>query len=258
MKPKTKQQRALEPRYSHLLELLDRAASLRRGIQQAEDVLGDCELSQEEKDMLCSVLEASRERLVQITSALQVDKAEAVEVIAEPAPAEARQWSEHELLEVSTTVADGSQETEREVVNAIENLGRSLKLSARSSIETFLSHPSSLLRATSMKVLALHWRLRDYTDRVLWSLEADVEPDCRRAAALCLGSLYEGTRDREIGHELAAVLEKEDEEQDIRWASYYALLDVEGRKPRRRPLPTDEFSVSRDVDPKILAKYRRD
>ncbi len=254
MKPEAK--RDLEPRYSHLLELLDKAASLRRGIMQAEDVLGDEDLAPEEREMLRSVLEASRERLAQITSVLQADKDEAVEVTTGPDSAEAREWTDRELLDAGT-VAEGSEETEREVADAIQLIGRSLRLSSRSSIERFLSHPCSLLRATSMKVLALHWRLREYTDRVLWSLEADAEPDCRRAAALCLGSLYEGTRNREIGHELAAVLDREDEEEDIRCASYYALLDVEGRKSRPTPLLTGEFRIAKDVDRRLLAKYRR-
>lgn len=251
MKPKP--QVIVEPGYSHLLELLDRAASLRRAIGQAESVLHCQELTDDERSALEPALESSRERLAQIVSALQADEGEAVEISVGEIAAASPEWSEQDLLEASRAMEHGCEEAEREVARAIESIGRSLRLSARDSIETFLTHHSPLLRAASMKVLTLHWRLREYTDRVLWSLVADTEPDCRRAAALCLGRLYEGTRDEEIGRELASVLSKESEEEDIRWASYYALLDLEGLERRQRRL--GDFKMPPDVDRSLLEKY---
>jgi len=246
----------LQPGYNHLLEVLDGAASLRMAILQAEDALMESDLDAENRSLLESVLEASRERMGRVASALEQPNLEAFEA-APPEPDE-REWSDHELVEAGRAAREGSDEAERDAARAIDRLGRSMKISSRACIETFLSHESAPLRAAAMKVLALHWRLRDYTGRVLWSLASDGDPDCRRAAALCLGSLYEATRDHEIGHELVTALTRADEEEDVRWACYYALLDLDGRQRTPRPLPVREFRLPRDVDPDILATYGAD
>lgn len=251
-------QSPLQPRYNHLLEVLDGAASLRMAILQAEEALMEPDLSGEDRSLLESVLDVSRDRLDRVASALEQPNLEAFEAVqSEPGDVE-REWSERELLEAGKAASDGSDEAERDAARAIDRLGRSMKTSARACIETFLSHSSAPLRAASMKVLALHWRLREYTGRVLWSLASDNDPDCRRAAALCLGSLYEGTRDHEIGHELVEALTRANEEEDVRWASYYALLDLDGRLPSPRPLPIHEFDLDRDVDPEMLTTYGAD
>jgi len=247
--------RPRKPRYNHLVELLDGAAALRMAIRQAERVISRPDLGGEDRELLESVLEASRERLDHIASALKEGAAQVVEVQGEAGQEETHEWSEAELLDAGRKVSEGSEDAEQGAVRAIERLGRSLKIGARGAIEPFLAHSSSLLRAASMKVLVLHWGLREYADRILWALAADEEPECRRAAALCLGSLYEGTRDQAIGRELVAALRREGEEEDVRWASYYALLGVEGRNHARRPLPIDGFSLPRDVDPEIVARY---
>jgi len=246
----------LDPRYSHLLEVLDGAASLHVAIRQAEEALLEADLSDDERSLLASVLEASREKHERIASVLQEGNAEVVE--ARFAESDDAEWSEHELAEAARAAEAGSEQAERDAARAIDRLGRSLRLTARGSIEEFLSHTSALLRAASMKVLALHWRLTDYTDRVLWTLASDPDPDCRRAAALCLGSMYEGTRDGQIGRDLVSALTRADEEEDVRWASYHALLDLDGRAPRPRPLPIHDFDPTRDVDPQILAQYGAD
>lgn len=247
----------LQPRYNHLLEVLDGAASLRMAILQAEEALMEQDLTGEDRSLLESVLEASRERMSRVISALEQPNLDAIEAGPE-APDADRAWSDRELLEAGRAASEGSDDAERDAARAIDRLGRSMKVSARSCIESFLAHPSAPLRAASMKVLALHWRLREYSSRVLWSLASDTDPDCRRAAALSLGSLYEGTRDHEIGRELVAAMTRADEEEDVRWASYYALLEVDGTQRARRPLPIHEFNLPRDADPDLLATYGAD
>lgn len=244
------------PRYNHLLEVLDGAASLRMAILQAEEALMEPDLGTDDRSLLESVLEASRDRMDRVVSALEQPNLDAFE--AGHADSEEREWSDHELIEAGRAAREGSDEAERDAARAIDRLGRSMKISSRACIETFLSHPSAPLRAASMKVLALHWRLTEYTGRVLWTLASDADPDCRRAAALCLGSLYEGSRDHEIGRELVSALTRAAEEEDVRWACYYALLDLDGRQRTPRPLPIHEFSLPRDVDPEILATYGAD
>jgi hypothetical protein len=192
-----------------------------------------------------------------VTATLQRPDHEGVEMLVPEEGNGGSALSERELLEVARAAGEGSEEAERDAVRAIDRMGRSLMLSTRGCIEGFLGHASPLVRATALKVLALHWRLRDYTDRVLWSLSSESEPDCRRAAALCLGSLYEGTRDSEIGGELVDVMSSDSEEEDVRWASYYALLDVDGRGLDGRPLPTCEFRWPQDTDPALVGRYRR-
>jgi len=215
------------------------------------------DLAGEDRSLLESVLEASRERMTRVVSALEQPNLDGIEAVPEQDDG-GHEWSERELLEAGRAAGEGSGEAERDAARAIDRLGRSMKVSLRICIESFLAHPSAPLRAASMKVLALHWRLRDYASRVLWSLASDTDPDCRRAAALCLGSLYEGTRDPEVGRELVAALTRADEEEDVRWASYYALLEVDGAQPARRPLPIHEFSLPRDADPALLAAYGAD
>jgi hypothetical protein len=106
-----------------------------------------------------------------------------------------------------------------------------------------------------MKVLALHWRLRDYADRVCWVLASDEDVDCRRAAALCLASLYEGTRDAVIGAELVMALSRHGEEEGVRWACYHALRAVDGRHDARSPRSIGRFEPA-DADASLLARYR--
>lgn len=245
-----------EPRYSHLLEVLDGAASLRMAILQAEEALMEPDITGEDRTLLESVLEASRERFERIAAVLRQPGTDAVEALGEDGHDGGAEWSEHDLAEAGRAARDGSDDAEREAAKAIDRLGRSLQVGSRGAVEEFLVHPSPILRAAATKVLGLHWRLREYTDRILWSLASDNVPDCRRAAALALGSLYEATHSRDIGHELVSVVMKEDEEEDVRWASYYALLDIEGRDRAGRPLPITEFVVPRDVDADLIAEYR--
>lgn len=241
------------PRYNHLLEVLDGAAALHMAIRNAECALKEIELTSDERSLLEEVLDASRERHARVAAILGdrtgVDGPGPTETSPDPGD-----FSQHDLEDAARAADEGSEEAERLAVKAIDRLGRSLKLDARASIETFLSHSSPMIRASAIKVLALHWRLRDYTDRVLWSLASDTEPECRRAAALALGSLYEGTRDREIGKELISALRRE-HEQDVQWASYYALLIVDGTEEVDRPLPIHDFDAPHDVDPAILSRY---
>lgn len=215
----------------------------------------DPRMDEEQRSLIESVLEASRDRLRRLAAALDQTEAQPVEALGEDPEEPIHEWSERELTEAARAAGEGSEEAAQMAARAIDRMGRELKLGARPAIEACLSNPSSLLRAASMKVLALHWRLRDYTDRVLWSLSSDNEPDCRRAAALCLGSLYEGTMDRRIGQELVATLMKSDEPEDVRWASYYALLDLDGGRRLPRPLPIADFDPPRDADPALLARY---
>lgn len=248
---------APEPAYNHLVEVLDGAASLRMAICEAEEALGGSDVSEEERGLLEELIEASTERLERIEALLVKTEAEAVQSMSDRSSDDDRDWTERELLEAGRMADEGSAEAEIEVARAIDRIGRSLKVGSAGAIEPFLSHSSPLLRASSLKVLALHWRLKDYADRALWSLASDGEPECRRAAALALGSLYEGSRDRSIGQELVSALERPDEQEDVRWASYFALLQLDGADDDTRPLPIRRFEPSRDVDRSILDRYVR-
>src|SRR4029453_3677160 len=62
MQPK----REYAPRYNHLLEVLDGAASLRMAIDQAEMALAEPDLSKDDRAIFASVLEASRDRLIRV------------------------------------------------------------------------------------------------------------------------------------------------------------------------------------------------
>lgn len=252
MKPKT----APGPRYNHLLEVLDGAASLRMAILQAESALAEPDLGEEDRALFASVLEASRERLTRVDAVLRHRGAEGIEALTVRDDAEPEgEWALAALTEAERAAREGSDVAERRAARVIDRIGRTLKTGTSEAIDPYLQHPSALLRASALKVLALHWRLRAYTDRVLWALACDEDPDCRRAAALCLGSLYEGTRDIAMGRELAATLMRSSETEDVRWASYHALLDLDGRRQDGRPLPTDPFDPARDVDPEILTRY---
>ncbi len=246
-----------EPRYRHALELIDWAACLRRAILQADGALREADLDDADRTLAEGALQASRDKLARIVAALRHGDGDSVAVLEDPAGNSETEGSERELLEATRRLDEDPDAGARDTARAIERLGRSLKVAARDAIEPFLLHPSPILRSAAMKVLALHWRLREYTDRVLWSLATDEEADCRRAAALCLGSLYEGTRDLAIGSELASVILKEDEEEDVRWACWVALQDLDGKGARPAPLPDAGFPPARDLDAGVIHRYAR-
>ena len=251
MRPKS----ATKPRYNHLLEVLDGAASLRMAIAQAEMALAEPDLGEDDRILFASVLEASRDRLTRVDAVLRHRAAEGIEALAKADAEPEGEWAIEDLREADRSAREGSDAAEQRAARAIDRIGRSLKTGATVAIDPFLQHPSALLRAAAMKVLVLHWRLVDYTDRVLWALACDEDSDCRRVAALSLGSLYEGTRDLAMGHELVSTLTRTSEPEDVRWASYHALLDLDGRGQDNRPLPTDPFDPARDVDSSILSRY---
>jgi len=244
--------RKLEPRYSHLFEVLDGAAALHMAIRRAEEALLDPDLDGDDRALLESVLEASRERHARISAILR-KKGGAAEWAHEVD--DGPELSERDLLAAGRAAETGSEEAEIEALRGLDRLARGLRIQARQSVETFLAHSSPLLRASAIKVLALHWRLVQYVEPVLWTLTSDEEPECRRAAALALGSLYEGTRDRQVGQELVVALSREGEEPDVRWAAYYALLIVDGADAHQGPLPVADFDAARETDPYLLARY---
>src|SRR5881409_2382328 len=94
-----KPQAPLHPRYNHLLEVLDGAASLRMAILQAEEALMEPDLSGEDQSLLESVLDASRDRMDRVASALEQPNLDVFEAVqSEPGEVE-REWSDRELLE---------------------------------------------------------------------------------------------------------------------------------------------------------------
>ena len=263
-----KSERTRRPRYNHLLEVLDGAASLHMAIRYAEAALLDPELGSRERSMLESALEISRERHERVREVLtgrmgSDDHSGEADHDATAAHAHASDddeeaptaVSEQELRAAARAAGDGSEESEAVAVQALDLLARSLKLETHDSIEPLLAHSSPTLRASAIKVLALHWRMVEYTDRVIWSLVSDADPECRRVAALALASLYEGTADRMIGRELVRALKREDEEPEVQWASYYALLALEGTDAKSRPLPVEDFDPAVHVDAGLTERY---
>lgn len=243
------------PRYSHLLEVMDGAASLAMAIRQAEGALMEPSLGAEDRDLLEAALEASRERFAHVMALLERSDREGVELSKAVVHAGGVEMTPEELLEAGEAAEEGSTTAEHVAVRAIDRVGRALDLKAREVLESFLTHTSPLLRAGSMKVLALHWRLAEYSDRVCWALASDDDVDCRRAAALCLGSLHEGTRDHEIGAELVAAMLRDGEEEGVRWACYHALLSIDGRQDSISAAGIGRFEPA-DADQALLARYR--
>lgn len=235
------------------MEVLDNAAALHMAIRSAEVALMEPDLTGDERSLLESVLNASKEKQERVAAILEEENHPIAGVLDEMD--DAGDWSEQELFQAGRAADEGSVEAEGEASRAIDCLGRELRLDVRASIEKFLTHSSPLLRASAVKVLALHWRLIEYTEQVLWMLASDTEPECRRAAALALGSLYEGTHHRGVGRELVLALRREYEEPDVRWASYYALLAIDGVKPEERPLPLKDFDWAAEADTGIVNAY---
>lgn len=243
------------PRYSHLLEVMDGAASLAMAIRQAEVALMDPSLGTEDRELLEAALDASRERFVHVMALLARSDREGVELSRAAVHGGGVEMTPEELREAGEAAEEGSTTAEHVAVRAIDRVGRALDLDAREVLEGFLTHASPLLRAGSMKVLVLHWRLAEYSDRVCWALASDEDVDCRRAAALCLGSLHEGSRDPDIGAELVAALLREGEEEGVRWACYLALQAIDGRPDAVSAASIGRFE-SADADEELLARYR--
>jgi hypothetical protein len=243
------------PRYSHLLEVMDGAAALAMAIRQAEAALMEPELCEEDRELLEVALEASRERFEHVVALLARSDREGVELSRNLAHGGGVDLTSEELLEAARAAEEGSSTAEHVAVRAIDRVGRSFDMGAREILESFLSHASPLLRAGAMKVLALHWRLPEYADRVCWSLASDDDVDCRRAAALCLASLYEGTRDAAIGAELVSALSREGEEEGVRWACYQALRALDGCADLLSAASVGSFEWD-DADEDLLERYR--
>jgi hypothetical protein len=233
-------------------------------IRYAESALLDPDLGGRERSLLESALEISRERHERVREVLTGRMGSAgPSAGADPGTTAAAHEeqeapvavSEADLRVAARAADDGSEESEAVAVQALDLLARSLKLEAHDSIEPLLAHSSPALRASAIKVLALHWRMAEYTDRVIWSLVSDADAECRRVAALALASLYEGTADRMIGRELVRALKREDEEPEVRWASYYALLAIDGADAQQRPLPVEDFDPSVHVDDGLTERY---
>jgi len=260
-----KPERTRRPRYNHLLEVLDGAASLHMAIRYAEAALLDPGLGTHERSMLESALEISRERHERVRDvlngrmALRVCEGDGADDSQAGCHEEHRgaeqAVSDHELRAAAKAADDGTEESEAVAVQVLDVVARSLKLEAHDSIEPLLAHASPALRASAIKVLALHWRMDEYTDRVIWSLVSDADPECRRVAALALASLFEGTADRMVGRELVRALRREDEEPEVRWASYWALLAVDGADANSRPLPVEDFDPAIHVDARLTRRY---
>jgi len=244
---------SLAPRYCHLLEVLDGAASLQSAIRHAESALMEPALDPEERDLLESVLEVSRDRLARVGAILQ--SPDQVLDRTEPDDHDDGILTGRQLREAGRSAGEGSQEAETGVIRALDRLARSMDTSGRHQVEPFLSHACPALRASAMKVLVLHWRMSEYTDHVLWTLISDGEAECRRVAALCLGSLYEGSANPDIGRELARSLTRPEEEQDVLWAACWALMAVDGVGQSGRPLPIRDFDPARDIDRALLGRY---
>jgi hypothetical protein len=243
-------------RYSHLLEVMDGAAALAMAIRQAEAALMEPGLGGEDRELLEAALEASRRRFEHVIALLARSEREAVDLSGSLVHGGGVDLTPEELLDAARAAEEGSSTAEHVAVRAIDRVGRSFDLGSREILEGFLSHGSPLLRAGSMKVLALHWRLPEYSDRVCWSLASDEDVDCRRAAALCLGSLYEGTRDPAIGAELVSALQREGEEEGVRWACYLALRALDGGAEPLPPSTVGSFEPG-DADEDLLQRYRR-
>src|SRR5262249_2423172 len=116
-----------QPRYDHLLEVLDGAASLRMAIMQAEEALMEPDLTQEDRSLLETVLEASRERMERVASALQQPNLDAFEANPDEHGEIGLDWSERDLVEAGRAASEGSTEAERQAARAIDRLGRSME-----------------------------------------------------------------------------------------------------------------------------------
>lgn len=245
------------PRFSHLHEVLDGAARLQRVIREAEESLLQPGLVESDREMLESALAASRERLERVHRLLTSSEGPAVQP-----QFEARSEDAPGLPVVSagpggppTMSALPDLDDERLVLKDLESLGRSLKVDERAAVERRLFDPRANVRAAALRVLVLHWRLEAYADQAVWTLASDDEADCRRAAALSLGSLYEGTRDERVGRELTAAMARPEEEDEVRWACWYALHELDGRDPVQRPLPEPRFSPVPERGNDLLRRY---
>jgi len=248
------------PRFSHLHEVLDGAASLQRVIREAEEALLQPGLIESDRSLLESALTITRERLARVHAMLS--RSDAI-----PVQMPEGEWTEDApglpvvAGAAATAVGFGGRgmlDDERAVLQDLARLGRSLQLGDLSSVAQRLSDQRPSVRAAALRVLVLHWRLPDYADQAIWMLASDEESDCRRAAALSLGSLFAGSRDARVGSELAAALTRLNEEDEVQWACWYALHELDGGDTGERPLPDARFKMPEREAGDLLSRYRRD
>ena len=122
-------------------------------------------------------------------------------------------------------------------------LGRAGDFDAEADVARFLNSNISNLRDTALTVLVFEWNMGKKHERHLWQMAyGDPDPHIRSAAAFCVGSAYERSRDPAILWKLSKIVLNPEEDRFVREGAYLGCLSILG-------LPLKEWSE--DVEPDL-------
>jgi hypothetical protein len=123
-----------------------------------------------------------------------------------------------------------------EIMDAISATRRAQAVDHTDDLMALLGHHDAQGRAYAMLALVLDLHQSDAAIRQhCWNaVTGDEEEDVRAKAAVCLSTLYHGTRDRSVFLRLKEVVQTSPSRY-VRDAAYEALFHVAGEAPQRWP-----------------------
>lgn len=129
------------------------------------------------------------------------------------------------------------QLTVREVADFAADAGKENYIEAEPEVNDLLDHKDPIVRYNAMGTLAYEWGRSHRTDRILEILSVDPDDDCRRQAAVALGSLFRGRRERHVLDVLVGIAKNSNEPMDLRASSYVSGLSMIGVSRDFQPSP---------------------
>lgn len=128
---------------------------------------------------------------------------------------------------------------------------------AKSIVEPFLRHSDAQLRYIALNVLTIHWGCTEHRSTCESFARSDPDADNRRMGISGLGTLLEGSRDREALAFLLPIFRDDAEELHIRDAAYSAILYILGAPVADQPRLTRLIDMTSDVNWNRIAEAER-
>jgi hypothetical protein len=115
---------------------------------------------------------------------------------------------------------------------AIHILGEADFQQAKDFVRSYLNNHESELRSIAIHNVGLHWRLKEFTDILKKIVKDDDEEYIRGEAAVGLGHIYKGEKNKHILEFLLQKLNDDTEEFDNKEEIYSAILRIWGMSSR--------------------------
>jgi len=146
--------------------------------------------------------------------------------------------------------------TDDEISKFITFFGEEQILNARDIIEKFLISKNPINRYNALSTLVFEFRIRDHYKISIKFLLKDEDDLNRGLGASCLGSIYRGTKNKDILNLLMGVFEDKNEDWVVRDSAYASILDVIGIPWKKQPPATKKLK-KRDIDWNLISSLKK-